>query len=194
VGKGRYLREGEMKNSILIFFSLGYSCCFAQDYSQLAFDTLNKLDAEGKKTGYWVELLNEKLMPEKKQEKAVFCWIAFYEKGVINFPTYSLGIKGKFTINASGNQLETGRITLMDGTYELISKGKISARLIFNKGHILTWTCYYENGTVARAQDFTKKWQNHILSHSFSQYESDGRVWTNGYLVFENGKWQYRAK
>ena len=105
-----------MKNILIIIFLFIAFGLYSQDLSEINTDTLNQYNDKGKKTGYWIQLLNKNWNPTKKEEKAVFFSYVYYENGKdligkIGFAFF------KPVIKISGNKAQKNKIIILDGTY-----------------------------------------------------------------------------
>ncbi len=108
-----------MTRTILVTFSL---IIFGLNLSSQS-DTLNMYNSKGKKTGYWLIFLNDKLDPIDKKENAFYSGYESWDNGKPVFGYY----KHPFSKNKmpSDQQPEKGNPLLVSGTFKWYDKNGI---------------------------------------------------------------------
>src|ERR1017187_8666484 len=119
--------------SILIFFLLVFisSNLQSQTLKETSLDTLNKLDSNRKKDGYWIVCLNQNLESVKKAKASFFAYTYFNHGKALDY--WWEGGSGKLPIEINGNNPIPGEIVLLDGEYK-----------IFNYSHKLFWLQHFK--------------------------------------------------
>ncbi len=115
----------------LVFFS---NISSAQTLNEISKDTLNKYAQNGKKTGYWIELLNAQFMPVNKKEQAAFYRLIYFYNG----KRYKVPIIPHWfgTIKINGNKPVQGQIIALDGEYSFYFKNFYLGVEHYSKGKI----------------------------------------------------------
>ena len=104
---------------------LPHNVCYAQA------DTLNQLNAKGKKNGYWKVYLDDKLEPVTSESSAYFYGYEYFDNGKNVFPF--LYDKGKIVYNSIVP--DKGKPALLGGTFRW-----------YNENGILTEENVYKDG------------------------------------------------
>jgi hypothetical protein len=109
-----------MLNKSLIIFFLSFIMypLIGQTYDELNLDTLNQVDENGSKTGYWVELLSKDFKVVKKEKKASFYRFVYFQNDVrfdAKIPTYNVPFK-EFVVKLDGTS-QKGEIKILNGKF-----------------------------------------------------------------------------
>lgn len=164
---------------ILILLFVSPVFLFAQNSTSN--DTVNKVDANGKKQGYWKKYSNDTLKYEGhfKDDIPTGLFTYYYSEGKIKAKTeYSQN--GKFCSTLIYN--ENGKVKA-EGFYYDKKKDSlwiyygdndtISAEEHYNKGlWVGVWKSYYSDGILNEE----KTWVNDTLEGPWKQYYSDGSI------------------
>ncbi len=81
-------------------------------------DTLNQYNESGKKSGYWIELLNKSLIFVKNEKNAQFYHFVLYENGNRR-STFNNNLRKVNHIEINGNKPIENEIVLLNGIYKL---------------------------------------------------------------------------
>jgi hypothetical protein len=135
----------------VVILILGY----AQNVTEINSDTLNRFNKNGKKHGYWVELLNKKFHPVKKEKDASYFWYVLYLNGqrmVIKTypPSFYAGIFYPANFKYTGTSSENG-IILLDGKMSVYRKkhNLLLWDFTFINGKLIDYKEYYENKQIS---------------------------------------------
>jgi hypothetical protein len=165
-------------------------------------DTLNRMDANGKKHGYWLVYLDSAINPTDSASSYFYAY-ELYENGVplFSFRDFRKNIKIKESCRIQSLP-EKGRPELLDMTvrWYQVRDGVISREEKYSKGHPV-WIKGYSRKTgqlfspdttdyVVELFDFTKKYWNEAGSHYLEFYSSDGSA-TAYWFRKKKGKWGY---
>ena len=181
--------------SILIFFLLVFisSNLQSQTLKETSLDTLNKLDSNRKKDGYWIVCLNQNLESVKKAKASFFAYTYFNHGKALDY--WWEGGSGKLPIEINGNNPIPGEIVLLDGEYK-----------IFNYSHKLFWLQHFKNGVkvgiemlynpVAGYLDYYLNYDINYLGQTHSYFVVSNPDLKGGFTFkgyFRNGKkgWNY---
>ncbi len=72
-----------MKTVLLYIFLFTTFISYCQNLSKINRDSLNQYNSEGRKTGYWIQLLDKKWNPTKKGKKPFFLVMFIMKMGKI---------------------------------------------------------------------------------------------------------------
>jgi hypothetical protein len=165
-----------------IGFFLKVRIISAQSIEEIKLDTLNKFDDKGKKNGYWIELINQKLEPVKRKKKAVLFRFVYFEHGIKLNNFNSRLILHKLHLESKQNLVQ-GKPILMDGEYKLIEKKQLLIIENYTQGKRSgIYKCYnVQTGRILELANYDKKFNSQ--EHSF-------------YLMYEetdNGEFKSKA-
>ncbi len=176
--------------SFLLLVLMLIQHAFCQSISDMiTSDTLNRLNSSGKRIGYWIEYVDERLKITKK-DKAIFIRYVYYENG---YRTSSAAcINFKATLKVDGNQPIKDSVVLMDGIFRIYNrKGKLRVEESYNKGKTKILKSYYpRTGQVVVLIDYTKPYKNQEWSAHIEEYNRDGSLLLKGYHRKIGKKWK----
>jgi antitoxin component YwqK of YwqJK toxin-antitoxin module len=162
-----------MFRSIILTLFVVFASCYT--YSQV--DTLNQVDAEGKKTGWWITYLNANLQVLKDSSGATHCMYNYY---VTNNYTYRFGEgygSKKTPIQFPENDtLKLGDYTLLDGKYITKHKnGNVRSAISASNGILIDFKMYYPNGQLKLEIIYSTECGAPI-KHCLKEYKKDGSL------------------
>jgi hypothetical protein len=185
-----------MLNKSLIIFFLGFIMypLIGQTYDELNLDTLNQVDENGSKTGYWVELLSKDFKVVKKEKKASFYRFVYFQNDVrfdAKIPTYNVPFK-EFVVKLDGTS-QKGEIKILNGKFSFFTPRTniLSLEFLFKNGHLISLKEYHKNGNIVFEVDYNRKYQNYFLSYYFKMYNENGGIMLDGYHVLMDGELKY---
>ncbi|MES2762695.1 MAG: hypothetical protein V4677_10820 [Bacteroidota bacterium] len=130
-------------------------------------DTINKLDAKGKKTGYWKVFLDERVMPIDSANSYLYGY-EFFESGKSVYPVFITEKNlTRYKITYEGKLPEKGNPMAINGTLKWFDTKYGSDELIlldeFEGGYPKVFKEYCLSGSaVFQMLDFTKKYNNEV--------------------------------
>jgi hypothetical protein len=147
-------------------------------------DTLNQLDADGKKTGWWITYLNANLEVLKDSSGATLCMYNYY---VTNNHTYRFGEgygSKKHPVQFPENDtLKLGNYTLLDGKYITKHKnGNVRSAISASNGILNDFKMYYPNGQLKLEIIYSEEC-GAPQQHCLKEYNKDGS------LKYEGATW-----
>jgi len=163
-----------------------------QDYSSINIDTLNKYDKNGKKTGYWIEYLDEKLKIRKNASSASYLWFVYYLEGkrvsikLSSFIKYSIFKKDYLY---ESNSVNGDSIIILNGTIlaKLLSNNKVSQQFVFANGKLISIKEYNNNsGKIECYFEFTEN----PLQYYFSIFNENESLYAKYTYMFSKGNWK----
>jgi hypothetical protein len=165
-----------------------------QTYDELNLDTLNQVDENGSKTGYWVELLSKDFKVVKKEKKASFYRFVYFQNDVrfdAKIPTYNVPFK-EFVVKLDGTS-QKGEIKILNGKFSFFTPRTniLSLEFLFKNGHLISLKEYHKNGNIVFEVDYNRKYQNYFLSYYFKMYNENGGIMLDGYHVLMDGELKY---
>ena len=185
-----------MLNKSLIIFFLSFIMypLIGQTYDELNLDTLNQVDENGSKTGYWVELLSKDFKIVKKEKKASFYRFVYFQNDVrfdAKIPTYNVPFK-EFVVKLDGTS-QKGEIKILNGKFSFFTPRTniLSLEFLFKNGHLISLKEYHKNGNIVFEVDYNRKYQNYFLSYYFKMYNENGGIMLDGYHVLMDGELKY---
>jgi hypothetical protein len=185
-----------MLNKSLIIFFLSFIMypLIGQTYDELNLDTLNQVDENGSKTGYWVELLSKDFKVVKKEKKASFYRFVYFQNDVrfdAKIPTYNVPFK-EFVVKLDGTS-QKGEIKILNGKFSFFTPRTniLSLEFLFKNGHLISLKEYHKNGNIVFEVDYNRKYQNYFLSYYFKMYNENGGIMLDGYHVLMDGELKY---
>jgi hypothetical protein len=185
-----------MLNKSLIIFFLSFIMypLIGQTYDELNLDTLNQVDENGSKTGYWVELLSKDFKIVKKEKKASFYRFVYFQNDVrfdAKIPTYNVPFK-EFVVKLDGTS-QKGEIKILNGKFSFFTPRTniLSLEFLFKNGHLISLKEYHKNGKIVFEVDYNRKYQNYFLSYYFKMYNENGGIMLDGYHVLMDGELKY---
>jgi hypothetical protein len=186
-----------MRSFLLIIIVLYFPVSgFSQSISGIKYDTLNKRDDQGKKTGYWVELLSKDFMVVKKEKKAVFFRYVYFQND-IRFETVIVPRKpNKHLVKIEGNTPVEGEVILLNGVYSIYNQktNRLIKQFEFRQGHLINLLELYNNEETRLRVNYEKKYEGYGYSCFFTSYSEEGKVLLNGYNVLKEGKMKFINK
>lgn len=120
-------------------------------YAQI--DSINQINADGKKNGYWMVYLDT-FMQETDSADAYFYGYDLYDNGEI---VYCYSRRGeawrkRCTLEYSGVLPEKGKPVLINGTLKFFENGRLVSLEIYKDGNPLFWEAYtYGKNDTLRA-------------------------------------------
>jgi len=172
--------------SIVVLITLFGPSINAQDGLN---DTINQLDINGEKTGFWIESLDNELLPTIKKNEVITSRYCYYDHGKRVYPIIGIS-SGKYLLEYRTSRSDT---SLIDGAYNLRrKKSGILEEEGFYKNGILLWTkTYYKNGKV---NEFIQYRFDSSISCICERYTSKGEVIERWCDEVRSGKWRSRPE
>ena len=168
--------------------------CFSQTLNEIRMDTLNQFDSKGKKNGYWIELINQKLEPIKKKKKASFFRYVYYEQG-FQLDNSNHHIIRKVVLDAP-QRITKGNPVLLNGEYKLYVRNKLGSIEHYTNGRKSGIHRSYntEDNKIIEYVDYDKKYNNqeHTYYVMFEEMENDEFKFKGYYRNGEKGWGFYR--
>lgn len=167
-------------------------------YSQTNFylknDTLNNYNEKSKKHGYWLEFLNERLVPTNKMKKATYYAVCYYENDTRIYPNYGSNAAINYRVITNDNKGVKGHPVLLNGYFYKIQKGDTIESLLFKEGNLQLIKSYYSNKDMHYYFDYREKFKGDNLSHFFIEYGLDREIKTKGYFIWVDSRWKFVNK
>ena len=184
----------KMKKLLLILIA----CCSLNGFGQsiIKKDTINQVDSNGKKQGYWVVYLKKNFTSTRKIKKAAFySYVKYIDGTVFHRPYFNTGVIGKQFSNIPDSLLNVGNPILLDGIYKLYSlkKGKkhLWAEAFYNKGLITKIIVYpREVERVKGIVNYEEKCAQNQPSYSYKEYSVSNKLTREECRILENGRWR----
>lgn len=158
-----------MKLIKIIFFLSIWSQCAAQS------DTLNRVDMNGEKMGWWIIYLDANLAELKDSTNAVYSRYGYF-KGKFNY--FNMGPIGtaKNPIIAPKGQ-SGGEIQLLNGIYKAnYDDGQVKYELNTLNGKFIYYKEYYTNGVLKSHFAYTESCGDDPFQYCIYQYKKDGSL------------------
>jgi hypothetical protein len=161
-----------IRSTILILF-LVFN--ISQAYCQA--DTLNQLDANGKKTGWCVAYMDQDLRVLKDSSGASFCMYNYYRNDIWLYRFgEGYGTKKSPVIFPTSEPLKLGNYTLLDGKYITNYKnGNLRSELTMVKGYMTGFKKYYPNGQL-EFEIIISEECGAPIQHCLNGYKKDGSL------------------
>lgn len=140
-----------MKNKILVLFFL-----FILSPAQGQVDTLNRLDVNGARYGWWVVYLDDNLSEVKDSTQATHYHYALYQGKFSYYNMGAIGSKKSPVIFPESDTLVRNGKILLDGTYQSNHKnGQAWFVLVVDQGVFVDYKEYYDNGNLKTHFEYT---------------------------------------
>ena len=166
-----------MKTFNFIFWSFVFSSfTFSQS------DTLNQLNSNLEKTGWWITYLNKDLAKTSDSTQAKYYRYSYFE-GKFNY--YSMGPIGtkKSPVIGPTSMQSDGEIPALHGEYKAnYNNGQTQFILKAENGRFTEYLEYYKNGNLKTRYDYTKSCGNSLLEYCIYQYKKNGELKMEGRL------------
>lgn len=156
-------------------------------------DSLNKLDANGKKHGKWIVWLDKDWKLAKDSMTAVYFRYNYWDHGANLYPMGNYGGSYKLQIVSEDSNIKKGNAKLLDGEYKWVNdKGHKFSDHLLKDGVYVWWKEYHKNGNLETHFDYTLKCNGgHPHSSSIYTYNKKGKL-KGSYCSCpdEKGRWQ----
>ena len=155
------------------------------DAPQVELLPIPQIVAPGKnKTGWWVELLTDKLKETTNPAKAVFYAYAYYQKGKkIYDPTFGMKTYDEVTPAAKKDT-----IAELDGVYYSYG-GTAKEEYHYNKGMALYCRHYLKDSLLYETVDYHDTYKNVPFSSAYTLYKiEDGTILQKAYIYWKDDK------
>lgn len=154
--------------SLLILFG---SSAFTQS------DTLNQLDANGKKTGWWLTYLNEDLNVLNDSVGATHCMYNYFRRSIHLYRFgEGWGTKKSPVIFPENDTTQFDNYTLLNGIYiTKFPNGNLRSELFAVDGYMTSFKRYHSNG-VLKFELIISEECGAPLQHCVMQYRKDGSL------------------
>lgn len=145
-------------------------------------DTLNQLDLDEKKTGWWVTYLDENLEVLKDSSEATHCMYNYYLHNVFLYRFgEGYGSKKHPIIFPTNNTLKLGDYTLLNGEYVTKYKnGNVRSVLSASEGFMTNFKLYYPTGQL-KSEIIVSNECGAPKQHCIKDYNKDGSIKHDGY-------------
>lgn len=138
-------------------------------------DTLNRYDANNKRTGWWIVYLDKDLAVTKDTSKALYYRYSYFDGRFDYFNMGPIGSKKNPVIPPEGKS--TSGIGPLDGEYKAnYNDGQIRFVLTAKDGKLTEYREYYKNGTLMTRFDYTKSCGDTQFHYCIYQYHKDGSL------------------
>src|SRR6478735_9211771 len=151
-----------MKGTLILFFLIFFVSSTL--LAQIGKDTLNKVNAKGKKIGFWVEYLNDYLISTPDSSTAYYYAYNYYENGkLIIWTSAAQYYKKKALYVVSDSQKPVkGNPVLLNGNFKFYYKDSLGLDETYKDGlPVYTATCAPDpNGNPVKTEiiDYTKQY------------------------------------
>lgn len=168
--------------SLILFFGLA-EFAFSQT------ESLNQLDAAGKKNGKWIVWLNDIWKEVKDSSEASYCRYTRYDHGDNIYPMAMWGAKNWKLESSGGNNPHIGKVKLIDGDYKWVdNKGTVRSTHKFINGECVVNNFFRSSGELYDTYDYTKQWNGLAYTWLITQHDKKGGV-KYFYSQKLKGKW-----
>ena len=180
---------------ILIFF---LSCLvYSPVISQPGFP-LNQKDEFGKKTGFWIIYLTDKLIPTKDSlEASYYAYNLYFFGGDFSFISDCKKEKRKASkITVEGTKGAKGKPVLMNGNYKIYNKkGKLVLSETYKNGLPVHFESYYVKNQLKPSINEIINWSeaidDQLGSYCYTIFRTDDSVYKAACLKKKEGKWVF---
>lgn len=134
-----------MNLNSLLFFLMSIGSTFS--YSQS--DTLNRVDNDGEKMGWWLIYLDDNLKQLKDSSDATHCRYTYYTGKFDHYNMGTIGSKKSPVLFPDSDTLNVNGNKLLNGDYVAYFKnGKVQFILSAEKGVLTEYREYYDSGQL----------------------------------------------
>ncbi|NOQ73125.1 MAG: hypothetical protein GQ574_14055 [Crocinitomix sp.] len=155
---------------------------FSSEYTFSQADTLNQLDSDEKKTGWWITYLDENLEVLKDSIGATHCMYNYYWQNIYLY-RYGEGYGSKKNpIHFPENDTSRlGNYVLLDGKYMTKYKnGNVRSVLSASKGILIEFKKYYPKGQLKFEILYSEEC-GAPKQHCLREYNKDGSMKYDGH-------------
>lgn len=173
-----------LRNLVLtLLFVFGSTQAFCQS------DSLNQLDSDGKKTGWWITYLDENLKVIKDSSGATHCMYNYYLRNIFLYRFgEGYGSKKYPIIFPDNDTLKLGNYILLDGKYITKYKnGNVRSVLTASKGIVIEFKKYYSTGQL-NFEIIISKECGAPVQHCLREYNKNGSLKYEGHTFLPEDK------
>lgn len=139
-------------------------------------DTLNRLDANNKKTGWWIVYLDKDLATAKDSSKAIYYKYSYFQGKYDHYDISRIGTKSNPVIPYKEIKAVNGAIPL-DGTYKAnFSNGKTRFILTARNGRLIEYSEFYKTGNLKHTFKYNELCGDTFLQYCIYLYKKDGSL------------------
>lgn len=163
-----------MKTLILFFLALTAMSHIA--ISQV--DTLNNIDVNNEKTGWWIIYLDQDLAVTTDMSKAKYYKFSYFDGKFDYFNTGKLGTN-KNPVIATASSLVNNDIPALNGEYKAnYCNGQTRFILIAQNGKLKEYKEFYKTGTLKTRFDYTESCGDTPFHYCIYLFKKDGSLKT----------------
>lgn len=145
-------------------------------------DTLNQVDSDGKKTGWWLTYLDKNFEVLQDSSGATHCMYNYYwrNKFLYRFGE-GYGSKKHPVLFPENDSLRKGNFILLNGVYKTMHEnGNVRSVLSASNGILIDFKTYYPNGQIKLKVTYSKDC-GAPKQHCLREYKKDGRIKYDGH-------------
>lgn len=174
-----------MKTKILLF-------CVLFSFSLFSQESLNQLDANGKKHGVWMVWLDTNWKLAKDSTSAAYYRYNYFDHGASVYGMGPWGGKNWKMEGIPNKTVKKGNAKQLDGVYKWFnSKGQLVCEHILKDGWYVSFKEYYPaTGQLQTFFDYTKKFETQEYSWWLGTYDKNGKLTYEDWERVQNGKRQ----
>ncbi len=166
-----------MKNvALTLWVVLAMHFAFSQN------DTLNQLNAENEKIGWWITYLDKELAKTNDTSEVKYYRYSYF---LGKFDYYNMGKIGskKHPVIAIVENESYGQIPPLDGEYRAnFGNGQPHIILKADNGRFTEYLEYHKNGNLKTRYDYTKSCGKSPFEYCIYQYKKNGELKMEGRL------------
>lgn len=165
----------------------------AQFLSQLKKDSINRVDKDGKKTGYWVQLLDANFAPVTDEKAAAYYRLNYYYKGAEFKDNISELHFGNCQIKTTGNTPVAGQVVALDGDYKFYYHGwELVGEKHYHHGIITGAEKWCGLGGIYEYVDYNNRYNSSQPSYFImSKQNGTGNFAYTAYYRYNGKKWKF---
>ncbi len=177
-----------MKHLTTFFFFIFTSIVWGQDL------TVNTLNADGKKHGYWTQYLDSNIEAIDSSQASFYGYEYFDNgKSVSSYRPKKWLRNTKLTLN--GKEINSKALIILDGVFEWYnSDNQLIHKLIIDKGVLAYRAVYNPNGdgvsTFTQIWDYNKLYLNQTGSFFYKETNEKNEIKNSHWYGKTSGKWK----
>jgi len=162
----------QMKHVILFIVTIAVSSIFGRAQS----DTINRVDSNNKRIGWWKVYLDKDLAVTEDSTKASYFKYSYFEGKFDYYSTSRFGSEKNPVITSYVGKT-SDIIQALDGEYKVnFSNGQPRFILLTQNGKLLEYKEFYKNGKVKHAFDYTESCGDTPFHYCIYFYNEDGSL------------------
>ena len=179
-----------MKSIISLLILLQTLNTFAQT------EKLNQFDDKGKKHGKWV-IYWDNNWKQVDSVNAIYARYTFYDHGDNLNAMGPCGAKGWELVTNEYTSNKFGKALLLDGEFNWMDPKKVMRfSFVIKNGEFVSYKEYNKAGVMTAFFDYTKEYNGQKHSYKVNQYDKDGKLKSEMYMVkdMNNNRYSSRPK